>query len=349
MSQMEGTGKKIDSETNPPPSECKRDPDIPKTQYEHMAEFITQEVARAVAAVMGQRILEGQIAPMPTCSKTAPNLSPVPPSVSYSRIVDEGDDEDDSHDIDQEEQRIRRIAVYRSVIEPLPQLTRDNWINWVDMVRRLGARIRVRNMVSFCEAVLLYRGDDKVTISQCEGKDAMAVLEDAVRRVHITTEQHQYAIIGMTKLIQGPQESLKSYLARYNAYEALHPLRDTVGGDVQLKAILISGLNATARQQTDMAQLLGTLKEVRDYLGNNAESPIWNGFQTTAPPIFCKKNFPATRSEGDSKSTEESRWRKNALKSKWQARKKDQAESRETCWHCGWFGHKASECRDKES
>ena len=310
-----------------------------KTLGVDVAELISKEVARSVGVAMGtlREMFEKTIRQQE--QQTASATAEIPhdsrkqsPEGSYD--VTEVEVTQEEFDIEAEERRLKRIQIYQSVVQQMPRLCRDNWIAWIEQLRRLKKQMGVREVKSFCEAAIVYRGSDEVTWSnEIDTEDAMERLCNAVRNTYVSKGQHQFAMNGMARLQQGVQEGLRSYLARFDSLEFIHPYKNTVGGDIQLRAALVGGLNNTARQLTDTTQLAGSLREVRTYLDGLASAPIWQGYQTWGVPKPTRIVEMNERRIGQEQRRE--------------THEHSSRVKKPTCFKCGWPGHKAAECDGK--
>jgi len=69
----------------------------------------------------------------------------------------------------------------------------------------------------------------------------------------------------MNSLKQADQEILLSYLKCFEFLANIHPAQELADGVLQLRAVLIAGLNGTSRHLLDVERLRGTLKEITEY------------------------------------------------------------------------------------
>ena len=241
-----------------------------------------------------------------------------------------------------EEERIRRLQLYENMLKRLPQLNGGNWMGWLAQVKRMTKQLRIVDVDVFCEAALYYCGSQEVVdeLFNRGGRSFVGAEEmvKAVRKVYLSSREQQFAVVEINKLQQLPQESLFSYLARFEALRFLHPAVDAAEGDNQLRAALIGGLNGTARQFMKIDDMAKSLDEVIKCLGRCAESEIWSGYKTLAVPIPPVEPRKMTVGRKDFFPN----IRKQIPTEVYKAQRPVAY-----CYKCGWAGHKAKECDGK--
>ena len=242
--------------------------------------------------------------------------------------------------LEKEEQTIKRVQVYERALQRLPFLSSDNWTQWAVELKRLAARLRVVDKEAFYEAAMLYRAD--ASISAIVEKYSGIIFDDAkleliLRECYLTPALQQFAVTEMSKLVQGQQEALSSYLTRFELLSFLHPARDSINGQAELRAALIGGLSGTTRQIMGRKTLDGSLSEVHQYLMKIEDDSIWNGFKTL-PPIVLPKTPSQFQHFG--KQPHRTVAHSHAQTAKGTLNQ----QAIKTCYSCGWPGHKAVIC-----
>ena len=136
----------------------------------------------------------------------------------------------------------------------------------------------------------------------------------------------------ISRLQQGNQESLRSYLRRFEALRFLHPAVEAVDGDAKLRAALTGGMNGMARQVVhDVESLSKPLDDVLAYLNRMAQHEVWIGYNDWPVPTPLR----------------------DVVKNKWKNKHEEftvigkEKMKQITCFLCGWEGHKAKNCDGK--
>jgi len=258
-------------------------------------------------------------------------------SIPYQEDENEGKDEIAL--LQEEKIRIKRIQVYEKVLKKLPELSINNWSDWIESLNDLADRLIVQNKSVLFEAASFYAGSKKLSL-ELKMKRAINFEDDLfkiIRKIYLSDEQKKFSVKALQILKQADQESLHSYLKRFQCFYEIHPASDLTEGNAQFRATILFGLNGMARQNMDVEIRKESLEILLQHLREIAEDEVWTGFQEISVERMPNRKEDDTKVWRHSYST----FSKNSIGTIGKTK-----ESR-NCKMCGWWGHIERNCELK--